>query len=129
MPHVAGERTQYEADGQPDSDGDNADQQRVPSAVDDAAEDVAALDVEPEEVVAARCLRLKDSADRENVVRRVVRRDPWRAERSDREQRHDRAADDCADVPRQAVPGLAPEPACRLLELELRRLELGDTHE
>ena len=83
---VAGNGTEDEADREPDRDGNDADQERVARAVHDSAEHVAALDVEPEQVLPRRRLRLEDPVDEEDVVGRVVRRDPGRADRCDHER-------------------------------------------
>ena len=125
---IAGERAEQQAHGEPDPDGHDADQQRIARAVHDPAEDVAPLEVEAQQVLAARWLRLQDPADEVDVVRRVARRDPLSPDGADHEHAHQHGADDRPDVVREPVPRLAPEPTRRLLELELRDFELGDAH-
>ncbi len=123
---VAREGPEERADREPDRDRDDADQQRVARAVDDPAEDVAPLEVEAEPMFHARRLRLEDPVHEIDVVRRMARRDQRGEQGADHEDADDRRTDEGTPVVRQAIPGLVPEAARRLLELELGDLEFGD---
>ena len=85
-PEVAGDRAEEQPEREADADGDDADQQREPRAVDHARELVASEVVDPERVLHEGPGQQPRADEEEVLLARVVRREQ-RARRSRRRRR------------------------------------------
>src|SRR5205814_10467057 len=107
---IAGDRAEDQPEGEAHRDGDDADDEREPRAVDDPRQLVAADLVDPEPVrgrgagaAAVRHLRVV-------LLERGVRREQRREYRSDDEEADEEEADLRATVPPDLYPRLMPQP-------------------